>query len=206
MKVKICGITNPEDATAAANLGADALGFIFVKESPRYIAPAVVRSIIDTLPPFIVCVGVFANTPREEIHSVVAQTGIGCVQLHGDETPEPYTAMALPVIKAFRMRKDFQAKDILRFPAAAYLLDTYVEGVIGGTGNTCDWKIAASAKAYGRIILAGGLTPENISEAVQKVMPYAVDIGSGVELAPGKKDKQKLQQLFINLRTAGLRQ
>ena len=176
MKVKICGITNLEDALVAAYLGADALGFIFAKESPRAVTPETARDIIKKLPSSIVSVGVFVNKPEEEILSIIEQTGIGCVQLHGNEMPADYSKINIPIIKAFRVNEHFQADTLEQFPAAAYLLDAYVIGTAGGTGKTFDWDTALKAKAFGRIILAGGLTPENIGDAIKKVRPYAVDI------------------------------
>jgi phosphoribosylanthranilate isomerase len=196
MKVKICGITNLEDALVAVYLGADALGFIFTKESPRAVTPDTARDIIKKLPPFMVSVGVFVDTPQEEILSIIKQTGIGCVQLHGNELPADYSKIHVPIIKAFRVKEQFGMDTLEQFPASAYLLDTYIKGTAGGTRKTFDWNIALKAKAFGRIILAGGLTPENIGEAITKVRPYGVDISSGVESAPGKKNKKKLQQLF----------
>jgi phosphoribosylanthranilate isomerase len=199
LRVKICGITNTDDALLAAYLGADALGFVFVKESPRAITPDEARNIIEKLPPFIATVGVFVDTPEEEILSVIGQTGIKCVQLHGNESPSKYSKIRIPVIKAFRVSEHFQVDTIVRFPATAYLLDTYVNGNAGGTGKTFDWDIALAAQSYGRIILAGGLTPDNLGEAIKKVQPYGLDISSGVESVPGKKDKRKLQQLFATI-------
>ncbi|MDR3666713.1 MAG: phosphoribosylanthranilate isomerase [Ignavibacteriaceae bacterium] len=199
MKVKICGITNLEDALIAAYLGADALGFVFVKESPRSITPDAARDIISKLPPFIVTTGVFVNSPEEEILSIIKQTRIQCVQLHGNESPAEYSKIKVPVIKAFHVDEHFIVNTIVRYPATAYLLDTYVKGKAGGTGKTFDWDIAVRAQAYGRIILAGGLTPENIGDAIRKVQPYAIDISSGIESSPGKKDKRKLQELFTVL-------
>src|ERR1017187_1403847 len=196
MRVKICGITNVEDALISAYLGADALGFVFAKESPRAITPESARSIIDMLPPFIVSVGVFVDYPEDEILSIIERTGIQCIQLHGNESPFEYSKLKIPVIKAFRVNEHFQVETLVRFPAAAYLLDTFVKGKAGGTGKTFDWDIAVAAQGYGRIILAGGLTPENIVDAISKVQPYGVDISSGIESSPGKKDKRKLQQLF----------
>jgi phosphoribosylanthranilate isomerase len=201
MKIKICGITNLEDALIAAHMGADALGFIFVKESPRVISADAARDIIKKLPPFIITIGVFVDSTEEEIRSIAEQTGIQCIQLHGNESPADYSKISIPVIKAFRVQPDFRAEVLLQYPAAAYLLDTYVNGTAGGTGKTFDWDIAISAKAYGRVILAGGLTPNNIGEAIKKVQPYGVDISSGVESVPGKKDKRKLQLLFKAIRS-----
>ena len=200
MKVKICGITNIEDANIAVELGADALGFIFVRSSPRYIAPSDAQKIIQKLDPFIVSVGVFADTPREEIYKTIEQTGISCVQLHGNELPGQVSNYPLPVYKSFRVDKYFMLDTLQKYKGVAYLLDTFVDGALGGTGKTFDWSIAVAAKEYGRIILAGGLNPDNISEAVGIVQPYAVDINSGVESAPGIKDRKKLEHLFDNIR------
>jgi phosphoribosylanthranilate isomerase len=200
MKIKICGITNMEDALLAAELGADALGFIFVKTSPRHIRPSTVRKIIQELPPFIVPIGVVADVEHDEILELIDETGICCVQLHGNESPKQLAKFPVPVYKSFRVDKEFNLETLQRYKGSAYLLDTYVEGALGGTGKTFDWDIAVKAKSYGRIILAGGLTPENIAEAIQKVHPYAVDVNSGVESAPGKKDRTKLERLFKIIR------
>jgi phosphoribosylanthranilate isomerase len=196
MRVKICGITNLEDALIASDLGADALGFVFAKGSSRTITPEAAGNIIRKLPPFIVPVGVFVDSPVKEILSIIEIIGIQCVQLHGDETLSEYSKLNIPVIKSFRVDEHFHEDRLLQFPATAYLLDAFVKGTMGGTGKTFDWNIALAAKTYGRIILAGGLTPENISDAIKRVKPYGIDISSGVESEPGKKDKRKLQQLF----------
>jgi phosphoribosylanthranilate isomerase len=200
MKVKICGITNIDDALLAAELGADALGFIFVKTSSRRIRPTVARKIIQELPPFVIPVGVVADATHDEILELIDETGICCVQLHGNESPKQLAKFPVPVYKSFRVDEEFNPETLRRYKGSAYLLDTHIDGTLGGTGKTFDWDIAVKAKAYGRIILAGGLNPENILEAIQKVQPYAVDINSGVESAPGKKDKNKLEQLFKTIR------
>ena len=199
MKVKICGITNVDDALSAADLGAHALGFIFVKSSPRYITPSAARKIIRDLPPFVVPVGVFVDMAQDDISEIIDQTGIGCVQLHGDETPEQLVHCAVPVYKSFRVDSSFDPEILRRYQGPAYLLDTKVSGELGGTGQTFDWEIAVKAKQYGRIILAGGLTPDNIIEAARIVQPYAVDVNSGVEGKPGVKDHAKLKLLFDRL-------
>lgn len=201
MKIKICGITNMDDALLAAELGADALGFIFVKTSPRYIRPSAARKIIQELPPFVVPVGVVADLTHEDILDLIEETRIGCVQLHGNESPKELAKFPIPVYKSFRINKEFNLETLRWYKGSAYLLDTHVDGTLGGTSKTFDWEIAIAAKAYGRIILAGGLTPENIAEAVKKVQPYAVDVNSGVESAPGKKDKNKLERLFKEIRS-----
>jgi phosphoribosylanthranilate isomerase len=199
MKVKICGITNIDDALYAAEYGADALGFIFVKSSPRHIAPGAARKIIQSLPPFVVSVGVFADMVYNDILEIIDQTSIGCVQLHGEETPKQLAKFPVPVYKSFRVDSSFNPEILRRYKGSAYLLDTKISGNLGGTGQTFDWEIAVRAKEYGRIILAGGLTPENIVEAARRVQPYAVDVNSGVEERPGKKDQMKLKLLFEKL-------
>jgi phosphoribosylanthranilate isomerase len=200
MKIKICGITNIDDALFSAELGADALGFIFVKTSSRHIRPSAARKIIQKLPPFVIPVGIVADAERDEILELIDETGICCVQLHGNELPKQLAKFPVPVYKSFRVDKEFNLETLQRYKGSAYLLDTYVEGALGGTGKTFDWDIAVQAKTYGRIILAGGLTPENIAKAIQKVHPYAVDVNSGVESVPGKKDRTKLEQLFKIIR------
>ena len=196
-KIKICGLTNLDDACAAIDFGADALGFVFFKESPRNISPAKAAAIIARLPVFTTTVGVFVNEPKEEILKIVEQTGVSVIQLHGEEPPE---ACLLPkkVIKGIRIKSLESLEPLKRYQGhvSAFLLDTYAPHLPGGTGQTFNWDIALEAKSYGRIILAGGLTPENISEAIKTVRPYAVDVSSGVELEKGKKDHEKMK-LFI---------
>jgi phosphoribosylanthranilate isomerase len=199
MKVKICGITNIDDALSAAELGADALGFIFVKSSPRHINPSAARKIIQALPPFVVPVGVVADMAYNDVLEIIDQTSIGCVQFHGDETPKQIVKYPVPVYKSFRVDSSFNPEVLRRYKGSAYLLDTKISGELGGTGQTFNWEIAIKAKEYGRIILAGGLTPENIIEAVRTVQPYAVDVNSGVEESPGKKDRTKIKLLFKQL-------
>jgi len=201
MKTKICGITNIDDALLASELGADALGFIFVKTSPRYINPSTAKNIISALPPFVTPVGVVADAMHDEILELIEETGVRCMQFHGNELPEQLTELPVPTYKSFRVNNEFNLQTLLRYKVSAFLLDTYIEGILGGTSKTFDWEIAVKAKTYGRIILAGGLTPENIAEAARKVQPYAVDVNSGVESAPRKKDKNKLGQLFKIIRS-----
>ncbi len=199
MKVKICGITNVPDAQAAIEAGADALGFIFVEHSPRNITPGSARQIIHCLPPFVTPVGVVMNRSREAVNVLIEQTGIKCIQFHGKEDPEDIQGYSVPVYKAFRVGGAFDVSTLKRYGGNAYLLDAYVEGEPGGTGKVLNWDIALEAKQYGRIILAGGIRPENVVEAVQYVQPYAIDVNSGVESAPGKKDHGKLLELFSAL-------
>ncbi|MEK7881041.1 MAG: phosphoribosylanthranilate isomerase [Deltaproteobacteria bacterium] len=210
-KVKICGITNLDDALFAAESGADALGFVFWKKSPRFVEPSVVKAIVKALPPFVSCVGVFVDEEASRVNGIARQAGLSCVQLHGSETPEFCRGMELRVIKAFRIKVTpfykgglggiKQGNDIASlsgYDVSAFLLDSYSEGAPGGTGKVFDWDCAIEAKKYGKVILAGGLTPGNIEEALRKVGPYGVDVSSGVESSPGKKDKVKVKE-FIRL-------
>jgi phosphoribosylanthranilate isomerase len=176
---------------------------IFVPSSPRYVSVDSAAKIVQALPHSVLSVGVFVNMPREEIERIIAQTGIRCLQLHGDETPEETAGYALPVWKAFHVAQNFDVADLSRYDVPAFVLDTFSAGAYGGTGKTFDWRIARSAKRYGNILLSGGVTPENIAEAVKTVEPYGVDVNSGVESAPGKKDYHKLNTLFTVLRTRG---
>jgi phosphoribosylanthranilate isomerase len=203
-KIKICGITDIQDAEAAIALGADALGFNFYKRSPRYIEPAKAKSIVEALPPIVSLIGVFVDEfSPDRVMSMTHAMGMGTVQLHGSETAEYIKHLSeLRVIKAFRVDATFDASQVSRYAVNAYLLDAYEEGVHGGTGRTFNWDLAIEAKKYGRIILAGGLGPENVYEAIRKVEPYAVDVCSGVETEPGKKDFKKLDALFREIRRA----
>jgi phosphoribosylanthranilate isomerase len=197
VKVKICGITNLDDAMAAVDCGADALGFVFFKGSPRYIPYGSAASIIKNLPPFLTIVGVFVNEQPEHIENVITMIGIDVIQLHGEEPPERYT-FTRRVIKAMRV-ETLESLDPLinyRGKASAFLLDTFTPDLFGGTGKIFNWDIALEAKQFGRIILAGGLTPDNVAEAVKRVRPYGVDVSSGVEFEKGRKDFKKMQQFI----------
>ena len=200
VKVKICGITNIDDAAAAASFGADALGFIFWEKSPRYIKVDSVARIISELPPFITKVGVFVNETLDNIKRTAQEARLDCVQLHGDETVEfasmVRAATNLSIIKVVRVKDALDIDGIERYRASAYLLDTFNPKAMGGTGEVFDWDIAIEAKKKGRIILSGGLNPDNIADAVKRVEPYAVDVGSGVELRPGKKDHEKIKSFI----------
>ncbi len=195
VKVKICGITRAEDALRAVEYGADALGFVFYEGSPRHVFPETVRAIVEQLPPFVVTVGVFVNEHPSVIKQTMQIAGLDMVQLHGEEPPEECSFWPR-VIKAFRVRDLSDLSDIGRYRASAYLLDTYSPDLPGGTGRTFDWDIAVEAKQFGPIILAGGLNPDNISEAIRHVRPYGVDVSSGVEKEKGIKDPEKMK-LFI---------
>ncbi len=193
--IKICGITEVDDAVKIAELGVNALGFIFYPKSKRYISPDKAKEIIDCLPPFINTVGVFVNEKKESVIDVLNRCPIDILQFHGDETPEYYRQFNKRIIKAFRVNKDFSFDVFLKFTASAFLLDSLVTGEYGGTGVVFDWDLAVKAKKYGKIILSGGLNPENLSSAVAKVNPYGVDISSGVEIKPGKKDIRKVEEI-----------
>jgi phosphoribosylanthranilate isomerase len=196
MKVKICGITNADDALYAAGCGADALGFIFFPKSPRYVTPEKAASIISQLPPFITTVGVFVDEAPDRVTGIAHMTGIKAFQLHGNESPEICSKL-VSVIKSFRIKDMTDLKQLEQYPcASAYLLDTYSEAEYGGTGRAFNWDIAVEAKKFGRIILAGGLTPDNVAEAVHYVRPYAVDVASGVEAEKGKKDLKKVKEFI----------
>ena len=202
VKVKICGITNYEDALFAVESGADALGFIFAK-SPRQILPENALDIIRRLPPFVKKVGVFVDEAPEKIKELVSFCSIDLIQLHGKETPEFCEQFMPGVIKAIGVKDDSVLGDIPAFTgkASGLLLDTYSERMAGGTGRTFNWDLAIKAKGLGiPVILAGGLGPSNIVEAVSKVKPYAVDINSGVEERPGKKSHALIAELFEKIR------
>lgn len=191
-RVKICGITELEDALKAVEYGADALGFVFFDKSPRNISPQTAALIASELPPFVTTVGVFVNESPDRIRAVSDEVRLSCVQLHGDESPEFCASLGLKVIKALRVRDKADINMLRAYSVSAYLLDTFKEGVPGGTGETFDWEIALEAKKLGRIILSGGLTPENVKDAIELVRPYAVDVSSGIEIKPGRKDPDKV--------------
>ena len=202
VRVKICGITNREDALCAAAEGADALGFIFYPRSPRFVPAETAAAIIEALAPFVTPVGVFVNEPRDHIAATVASTGLRAIQLHGDEPPEACAGFAVPVVKALRVGEDFDTSALNDYPVGTFLLDTEKKGLYGGTGETFDWAVARDAARCARIVLSGGLTPENVAEAVGAVGPYAVDCGSGVESEPGRKDHAKIVRFVEEVRAA----
>ena len=204
VKVKICGITNYDDAMASIELGADALGFNFYKKSPRYIDPSQAKSLIESLPPLVSMVGVFVDEfSPDRVVSIAHGVGVGSVQLHGSEGPEYAKQISeVWVFKAFPIDENFNVGSVSDFPANAFLLDTKDKLLKGGTGNSFDWTIALEIKKKGRIILAGGLKPENVFEAICKVQPYGIDVCSGVESEPGKKDLKKLEDLFYEIHRA----
>lgn len=196
-RVKICGITNLKDALMSVESGADALGFVFVPDTPRFVNPDQVAAIIDQLPPFITTVGVFASKDTTKIRTVLDLCRLDAIQLHADVTPEFCHNLDSRIIKAVRVKDESSLSILSDYDVNAFLLDTYVEGKMGGTGKVFDWNLALQAKDYGRIIVAGGLNPDNVAHAVRRVKPYGVDVSSGVELVPGRKDPDKIRK-FIN--------
>ena len=201
--IKICGITNYEDAALAVDLGVDALGFIFVASSPRKIEPDNASEIIKKLPPFVKAVGVFVNEKTDKIMDIVKYCGLDNIQLHGDESPETCEVLMPRSIKVLRIKDDSTPEQYVTYRGKirAFLLDTYSKKAAGGTGKTFNWDIAVKMKDLGvPIILAGGLNPSNIQEAIQKVNPYGLDIASGIEEKPGKKDHSLMKELFEKIR------
>jgi len=196
-KVKICGITNLEDALFAVEAGADALGFIFYAKSPRCIAPDRAKEIILHLPPFVAKVGVFANEELDRVKEIMAHCDLDYAQLHGDEPPAQVAALAPRAIKAVQVSSAVDIERLTQYQAVAYLLDTYHPTKPGGTGEAFDWELAVGAKSHGPILLAGGLTPDNVAAAIERVHPYAVDVSSGVEAVPGIKDRQKVRRFIM---------
>jgi phosphoribosylanthranilate isomerase len=193
-RVKICGITNEEDALKAAYYGAWAVGFIFYKESPRYVSPSKARKIIEALPPFVTPVGVFVNQRDRAVRDICGFTRIHTVQFHGEEEPAYCKRFKeYKIIKAFRVRSRFDLGDIRKYKVDAYLFDTYKEGVPGGTGEVFDWGILKGEVVEKPFILSGGLGPENVQDALRSITPYAVDSCSGVEKFPGVKDHRRMK-------------
>ena len=204
IKVKICGITNAEDAFADVNAGADALGFVFYEKSPRYVPPAVAAAIIAELPPLVTPVGVFVNHGHASVRSIMESCGLAVAQLHGDENASYCRELSRPTIKALRLKDrgsllalaEYQGRGGVR----GFILDAFSEETYGGTGQTTDWTLAADVAKTARVLLAGGLTPENVGEAIRTVHPYGVDVSSGVESAPGKKDLAKIDAFLRAVR------
>lgn len=195
-KIKICGITNIEDAQAAVKYGADALGFVFYKKSSRYVEIESAQEIISLLPPFISAVGVFVNETFENIEKLLGKCSINILQFHGDEDENFCNKFNIKVIKSIRIKDENSIKKMKEYKVSAFLLDSFSENMPGGTGKSFDWDLAVKAKNYGKIILAGGLTLENVKDAVLKVKPYAVDVSSSVETKPGKKDHEKMRRFI----------
>jgi phosphoribosylanthranilate isomerase len=204
VRVKICGITNTADAVAAVDAGAAALGFMFFENSKRNVSPAVAGEIIRELPPFVAKVGVFVNATEDFIREAIEASGIDTLQFHGEEPPEFCARFGLKTIKAFRIRDRESLQQCLDYRNHAWLLDSYVDGAPGGTGVAFDWNVAVEATKLSRmVILAGGLKVETVADAVRKVRPFAVDVSSGVESAPGKKDHARIRQFIDAAKSVG---
>ncbi|MEW6247074.1 MAG: phosphoribosylanthranilate isomerase [Nitrospirota bacterium] len=205
-KIKICGITNAPDALAAVEAGADALGFVFHRKSPRWVETKVVKAIVSELPPFVLPVGVFVNEDAKVVRDLMDECGLALAQLHGDETASYCELLARPVLKAIRLRDRGSFLALAEFQGRAhvrgFVVDAFSEEAYGGTGQTTDWNLAAEAAKAAKILLAGGLTPANVGAAIEKVRPYGVDVSSGVEASPGKKDPEKVRAFVRAVRRA----
>lgn len=197
IKIKICGITNLEDAQASVEAGADALGFVFYADSPRCIEPSVAQRIIAQLPPFVLSVGVFVNHDRDTIRNIFDQCGLAYAQLHGDETPAFCESLGRPVLRALRLRERGSLLALAeykgRIGVKGFVVDAFSSEAYGGTGQTVDWSLAQEVARATPILLAGGLTAHNVQEGIERVHPYGVDVSSGVEEIPGKKDHEKIR-------------
>ena len=194
VKVKICGMTNAPDALAAVEAGADLLGFVFYEKSPRYVPIEAAAQVIRQLPSFVVKAGVFVDAPSDFVLRAIAECRLDLLQFHGEETPQYCTQFGLMSIKAFRIRDAGSLEPLTEYPTDAWLLDAYAADIIGGTGEPFNWELAVEAQKLGRpVFLAGGLNPSNVAQAVRRVRPYGVDVSSGVEKAPGKKDPEKVR-------------
>ena len=192
--VKICGITNLSDAQQASEAGADALGFIFAEKSPRQLTIERAAEITRSLPMPIVKVGVFVDAPEDTVFRAIGECGFNLLQFHGNETPEYCSQFGVMTMKAFRMRDEQTLAELSNYQTDAWLLDAWSPAAAGGTGEKFNWDLAVAARKLGRLIfLAGGLTPDNVGDAVRQVQPYAVDVSSGVEARPGKKDHEKVR-------------
>jgi len=197
-QVKICGVTNVADALMAAEAGADLIGLNFYEKSPRYISLATAAEISRALSPFVLRVGVFVNPEAEQVMEAIAACGLNLLQFHGDEDSDFCTQFGLMSVKALRVRDAESLQKLESFNTDAFLLDAYSKSGLGGTGEKFNWELAVEAQKFGKpIFLAGGLTPENVADAVQQVRPFAVDVSSGVESAPGKKDAAKVRAFIV---------
>ena len=202
-RVKICGITRLEDALKAVELGADALGFVFHKPSPRYVDPGDAGAIIAKISRLVTTVGVFVDLPAGEVRRISEVAGLDRAQLSGAERPDYCRDLGMSYIKAFRLKSVDDIEQIREYDTSGdKLLDSYKKGVPGGTGETFNWEWASVARTHGRVVLAGGLRPENVAEAIRTAGPFAVDVSSGVESAPGIKDHAKLAAFFEAVREA----
>lgn len=192
VRIKICGITERDDALHAIDCGADALGFVFYERSPRAVTSKKAQEIIAELPPFVTVVGLFVNEDPRTVRFIADHCGLDVIQYHGDESPEIVRMAPRRSIRALRVRENETFHNIGHYPASGLLLDAWVSGAFGGTGVSFNWAIAAEIAKKRAVILAGGLTPENVADAIQTVHPYGVDVSSGVEATPGRKDRAKV--------------
>ena len=199
IQVKICGITSLKDGLMAANYGASALGFIFYKNSPRYIAPQLLKTWISKVPSNLKKVGVFVNKDVDKVNKIAGDLNLDMVQLHGDESPEYCNQMIKPVTKVFKVNNKFDHTVLNDYPVSAFLFDTYKKESYGGTGESFDWQSISNLDTEIPIILSGGLNAENILEGIKVVMPSAIDVNSGVESEPGVKDAEKVKYFFTRL-------
>jgi phosphoribosylanthranilate isomerase len=203
LKVKICGITRPQDAEAAVEAGANLLGLVFYENSPRYVEISAASAICRLVPPHVLRVGLFVNADPERVIDAAQSCSLHVLQFHGDESPDYCTQFGLMTMKAFRVRGPESLTELPRYRTDAWLLDAHVAGQFGGTGQRFDWSLAAQATRLGRpVFLAGGLTPENVGDAVSAVQPYGVDVSGGVESAPGLKDPVRMRAFIQAARTA----
>ena len=202
-RIKICGITNLTDALAAVETGADVLGLNFYEKSPRHVSVKTAAEISRQLPPFVMRAGVFVNPSEDLVLRAIGDCGLSLLQFHGDEPPEFCTQFGLMSLKAFRIRDAGSLTQLPKFQTDAYLLDAFSPEARGGTGEKFNWDLAIEAQKFGKpVFLAGGLTPENVADAVRKVKPFGVDVSSGVESAPGKKDHAKIRAFIAAVRKA----
>jgi phosphoribosylanthranilate isomerase len=201
--IKICGLTSLEQALSCVELGADWLGLNCWSGSSRYISAEKALEIVDGLPESVSTVGVFVNESTDTLESIMRETGMDLAQLHGDEMPESCKKITVPWFKAFRVSPDFHPQRIQDYGGETFLLDAYSKTHYGGSGQKIDWELASTVSAMGKLILAGGLAPENVADAVNKVRPWGVDVCSGVESEPGIKDLLKVKEFINNIRNAG---
>ncbi|MFZ5770552.1 MAG: phosphoribosylanthranilate isomerase [Thermodesulfobacteriota bacterium] len=203
-RIKICGMTDLEEVRHAVAAGVDALGFIFAKASPRYIEPERARGIISTLPPFVDAVGVFVNEDAEQVAEIVQYCNLTVIQLHGAESPDYCRRFQTRVIKAFQVHAGLAARDLLAYEevVSGFLLDTYDKNQAGGTGKTFDWSLIQALQPGKPVILAGGLGPANVAQAIAAVRPFAVDVNSAIEREPGHKDPELISALVAAVAAA----
>lgn len=202
VRIKICGITNKQDAIEASGLGVDMLGFVLYKNSKRYIEPKNIRDVLNEVPDTIAKVGVFVDENAKKVIEIAQDCSLDMLQFHGKESPE-YCAQfkdSYKIIKAFRIQDKKSLENINGYDVDYYLLDTHIDGLKGGTGKTFDWKLIEGYELLKPVILSGGLTPENVGSAIQNVAPYGVDVSSGVEVSPGKKDLKLMKEFVDNVR------